>query len=535
MDLYEARYRGGILAFNNWRFLKISGSDCDTYIQNHVTNDISSCEVNSAQLNSRLDRGGKVQSYFYVGKKEGYYLLIVPEVMAETTISELEKFIIMEDVSISALETSQVYFSISSDFLNLSVEDKKEDNKFLFLNYLGEEGFLFWGERYTKTFFRSKKLVPKSIENQMRVLSGWSGLEKEQVCGKIINENILNELAISYSKGCFLGQETVSKIQNNRGASYYPVIIRADKGKLSGDIKSYQNQSFKVSNRKAGTFISNTTLENDVLLLVSLYREFRIEGRHIKILFDDGFSLEGKVSFLPFFKDKSLKEKADKAYYKGLHFFQNGDDESALENLKVCINLFSSHADALESIGVILGRQGHYKQAIDYMDRLLEIDKDSVMAHTNKSLYFMKMGKIEEAEEEKSQAAVKSFAFYGREAKKKKEKEELEKQVSESLKKKEDMFLQVLALDEDDVLANFGLGETYLKKNELQKALMHLQKVLNLNSNHSMAYLVLGKVYEGLGRLKEAGEVYTRGVDVASKKGEMKPANEMQARLSKIL
>ncbi|MEC8624644.1 MAG: hypothetical protein VXY34_07490, partial [Bdellovibrionota bacterium] len=101
MDLYEARYRGGILAFNNWRFLKISGSDCDKYIQNHVTNDISSCEVNSAQLNSRLDRGGKVQSYFYVGKKEGYYLLIVPEVMAETTISELEKFIIMEDVSIS--------------------------------------------------------------------------------------------------------------------------------------------------------------------------------------------------------------------------------------------------------------------------------------------------------------------------------------------------------------------------------------------------------------------------------------------------
>ena len=27
----------------------------------------------------------------------------------------------------------------------------------------------------------------------MRGLSGWSGLEKEQVCGKIINENILNE------------------------------------------------------------------------------------------------------------------------------------------------------------------------------------------------------------------------------------------------------------------------------------------------------------------------------------------------------
>ena len=121
MDLYEVRYRGGILAFNNWRFLKVSGSDCDTYIQNHVTNDISCCEVNFAQLNSRLDRSGKVQSYFYVGKKEDYYLLIVPEVMADTTLSELEKFVIMEDVRISILETSQVFFSISSDLLNLSI------------------------------------------------------------------------------------------------------------------------------------------------------------------------------------------------------------------------------------------------------------------------------------------------------------------------------------------------------------------------------------------------------------------------------
>ena len=168
------------------------------------------------------------------------------------------------------------------------------------------------------------------------------------------------------------------------------------------------------------------------------------------------------------------------------------------------------------------------------MDKLLEIDKDSIMAHTNKSLYYMKLGKIEEAEEEKSNAAVKSFAYYGREAKKKKDEENIQKEEAENLKKKEEMFLQVLSIDENDVLANFGLGETYLKKNQLKKALTHLKKVLTLNSKHSMAYLVLGKVYEGLGQIKEAGEVYAQGVEVASKKGEMKPANEMQARLSKI-
>ncbi|MBG07583.1 MAG: hypothetical protein CME68_02425 [Halobacteriovoraceae bacterium] len=534
MKLYEARYRGGILALNNWRLFKVSGSDCDAYIQNHVTNDLSCCKINFAQLNARLDRVGKVQSYFYVGKKEDFYIIIVPEDMAESTLKELEKFIIMEDVSISAMETPQVYFSISSKESEISAEDQKKDNNFLFVDYYGEEGVLFWGEFYTKLFFKFKELIPSSVDSQMKVISGWAGLERSLVCGKIINETILNELAISYSKGCFLGQETVSKIQNNRGASYYPVIVKVHNKNLLSDIQIYKNKNFNVSDRKAGILISSTTFEEDTLILVNLYREFRIEGRQIKIIFSDGFCLEGVVTFLPFFKDKSLKDKADAIYFKGLQLFQVGKEESALEKLKTCLDLFPLHADALESIGVIFGRQGHYEKAINYMDRLLEIDKDSVMAHTNKSLYFMKLGKIEEAEEEKSQAAVKSFAYYGREAKKKKEKEDIEKQELENLKKKEDMFLQVLSIDENDVLANFGLGETYFKKKQLQKALTHLKKVLSINSGHSMAYLVLGKVYEGLGQLKEAEDIYVQGVEVASKKGEMKPANEMQARLSKI-
>ena len=534
MTLYEARYGRGILPLNNWKFFKVSGSDSETYIQNHVTNDVSFCSANYAQMNARLDRGGKVQSFFYVGKKEDYFLIIVPESMAEGTLNELEKFIIMEDVNISILETSEAYFSISGTISDVPVENKKEENNFLFLDYYGEEGILFWGDFYTNLFLKSKEVIPKSVEAQMKVISGWSGLERDFVFGKIINETILNELAISYSKGCFLGQETVSKIQNNRGGSHYPVLIKISSNDLSNDIEPYRGQKFNVLNRKAGSFISSTVYEDDTLILVSLYREFRIEGRDIKISFDDGFTLQGKVAFLPFFKDKTIRKKAETAYLKGLQLFKIGDEKKALENLETCISLYPLHSDALESIGVIFGRQGYYEKAISYMDKLLEIDKDSIMAHTNKSLYYMKLGKIEEAEEEKSNAAVKSFAYYGREAKKKKDEENIQKEEAENLKKKEEMFLQVLSIDENDVLANFGLGETYLKKNQLKKALTHLKKVLTLNSKHSMAYLVLGKVYEGLGQIKEAGEVYAQGVEVASKKGEMKPANEMQARLSKI-
>ena len=39
---------------------------------------------------------------------------------------------------------------------------------------------------------------------------------------QIINETFLNKSAISYDKGCFLGQETAAKIETRRGAARLP-------------------------------------------------------------------------------------------------------------------------------------------------------------------------------------------------------------------------------------------------------------------------------------------------------------------------
>jgi tetratricopeptide (TPR) repeat protein len=46
----------------------------------------------------------------------------------------------------------------------------------------------------------------------------------------------------------------------------------------------------------------------------------------------------------------------------------------------------------------MLGRIERFEEAITWMDKLLSVNPQSVMAHTNKSLFLMKLGKIEEAE-----------------------------------------------------------------------------------------------------------------------------------------
>ena len=175
-----------------------------------------------------------------------------------------------------------------------------------------------------------------------------------------------------------------------------------------------------------------------------------------------------------------------------------------------------------------------FNEAIDVMDQLLKVDEHSVMAHTNKSLFYMKIGEIEKAEEEKSLATVANFQRLGEEAKVKKQLAEEEEKKLAEMKRRESMFLQVIDMDEKDAIANYGMADIYFFRKEYEKSYSHLKTVLDENEKYSTAYALLGKVCEELGKVSEAEEIYEKGISVASNQGDMMPANEMQSRLNQL-
>src|SRR5690606_5012874 len=150
----------------------------------------------------------------------------------------------------------------------------------------------------------------------------------------------------------------------------------------------------------------------------------------------------------------------------------------AEEYFRQAIDLSPEFADAYEALGVMLGRQNRFEEAILLMDELTKIDSSSVLAHTNKSLYLMKLGKIEEAEQEKSLATVKSFQKFGTEAKLKEQMDEERKKQEQEWEKREKMFSQVLEIDAEDTLANYGLGSISVERKQWDRAIAHLEKVL---------------------------------------------------------
>ncbi|MEC7274720.1 MAG: tetratricopeptide repeat protein [Bdellovibrionota bacterium] len=219
-------------------------------------------------------------------------------------------------------------------------------------------------------------------------------------------------------------------------------------------------------------------------------------------------------------------------YEKAVNLFQSDNEEEAINLLKAVVKLSPDYEDAYEAIGVILGRQEKFQEGIEFMDKVLEANPDSVMAHTNKSLFYMRLGKIEEAEEEKAQATVKSFSQYGKEAQQKKAKEEQRKAEEAEIERRFDMFKQVLEIDPDDNLANYGLADIYFQRGEAEKSIPLLEKVISVDKNYSVAYLLLGKVFLNTENKDKAREVFKRGIEIASAQGDLMPANEMQAKLS---
>lgn len=146
----------------------------------------------------------------------------------------------------------------------------------------------------------------------------------------------------------------------------------------------------------------------------------------------------------------------------------------------------------------------------------------------------MKLGRIEEAEEEKAQATVKSFSQFGKEAQTKREQEEKKIAEEAELDRRMGMFKEVLGIDPEDELANYGLADVYYHKGQYQDSIPLLEKVLIVNEKYSVAYLLLGKAYLKEGELSKAKNIFEKGIVVASSQGDLMPANEMQSKLLEI-
>jgi tetratricopeptide (TPR) repeat protein len=457
----------------DYQTYKVLGADALDYIHGQSTNDIKSLKDGQAIVNCLLNIKSEIESFFiFIRESESSIELLVPITNCEKFEKRFDQFLIMEEVELSKIE-KKYYLNTNSD---IGIE----------LNYSSED--------FTLSEYSQGPELKKEILACIFLFPFWDVTIFEE---DMLTDTYLVESATNFDKGCYLGQETVSKIYNNRGPAKFPVLIESDKAIKGSLVSTQYNEKF--------------------FSLMKLKREERVEGK----IYENGV-----IHILPFF-DFSKQAKSLELYNEGIDLF-NKDESTNAKNLLIdSIKLNPHFADAYEVLGVIFGRENAFEEAIQCMKELLEVDENSIMAHTNLSLFYMKQGKIEEAEVHKDKATVKTFESFGEVADQK-------RIMEEDLARREKMFLEVLEIDEDDTLANSGIAEILLSKEKYGQAVEKFEKVLNSDKKYSVAYLGLSKALIGEGNKSKAKEILIKGIDIASSNGDLMPANEMQAMLNKL-
>jgi len=541
---------------------EVYGNDAQRFLQAQTTSDVNSLQPMQGQASALLDRKAHVKAYFSLYRKHDSYRILSTAVQVEDILAHLDTFRFADKVEFLDLSHSGKFiglFGLHSRKLLMSMVTKPkginifahdlidasifDQHVHIFRAPLASEEVFFiwvtnenWDEVTAKLIAQAKVLNLRELSHdelkEARIEAGIPlfGIDFDE--SNLIVELGLEDRAVSYTKGCFQGQEVLARVKaHGTPAKQLTGLTFAEN--ITGSFPL--GSKLIVGGQEVATIYSNCYCRklSRVLALAFVKKEARTVDTILKGTIDDK-EVEAKVTILPFVEPKDAHLRAVALYEKGLALFAKEEANSAIDLLKEAIVLDPAFEDAYEALGVILSKSEQLDEAIEWMERLSALNPDSVMAHANLSVFYLEKGDKDKAEEEKALSMSIRMRLAARDAMKaKKEKEDEGKIAAETLERL-NMFNQVLEIDPEDLLANYGAGSCYNLLKKYDKAITYLQKAIAIKATHTQAYLELGKAYESLGQKEQAMTAWQKGIEIASQKGDMTPLKEMQGLLAML-
>lgn len=564
----QIRDAAGLWIVTDLSFIRFTGPDAATWLQSQTSNDVLKIEDGAGHANAHLDRKGHVIAPFTLHRMDDEYWCLTETSCAARLVESLDAHLFIEDAQIydssADVDLIAVQGNRASMFLARVIDDDSPAPEILpaalgiaplsIQGYdvfairrssIGGDGYVLMteagnGQGLYDTLLECQACVApvSGAAEAVELLRIEAGVPKYGVDYDESNrlpETTLDRDAVSFDKGCYVGQEVIAKLKT------YSSVKRALMGLVfdgTDDVPAPGN-AIMADGKDVGRVTSaapETTIGKPIALAY-LDRDHRAPGSALSFETNDGVRWTATVRVLPIVEPADPFERARALYDEALVRFDadaDDTDATAIELLEEAVVLDPTYEDAYESLGVILHRHGRTDEAIAFMQILARMNPDCLMAHTNLSVFYVAKGMIDEAEEEKARAAVLQMkqASDARKAEDiaRQERERLEQEARERI----DMFKEVLEIDPDDSLATFGLGQSYMQLQQYEEAVPHLERATKVQKDYSAAYLNLGKCLEFLKRNDEAAAAYKAGIEAANRKGDLMPLREMERRLSAL-
>jgi folate-binding protein YgfZ len=250
----------GVLDLSFRGRLCVVGADAQRFLNGQVTNNVKDLRIGEGCYAALVSAKGKIQSDLNIYRLENEMLLDFEPGFSELVTQRLEKFVIAEDVQV--MVASQDYGLLSVQGLKVAEVVGVLSTKAMSVTKLAEPAL---GEVYVANLPRlrsqgSDLFVPAAAmqEAAARLLAwggrlcGWQALETARIeaglprFGADMDETnlapeALDTRAISYSKGCYIGQEVIARVRT------YGQVAKSLRGlRLGGDGKEAPARGTKL-------------------------------------------------------------------------------------------------------------------------------------------------------------------------------------------------------------------------------------------------------------------------------------------------
>lgn len=206
---------------SNRTILRVSGNDALRYINGQISQDVALASEDKAVYSIVAGFKGKIQGDFYLRIFEGTLLIDTSASQSESLLLRLDKYLIADDAEIEDVSDLYKLYHIIGDTSSELTEINAQSWE---CNRYGVKG-----KDYLLT--QSQNLPLETDQNE------WERLRisnKIPSWGNELTENILppeagiENRAISYTKGCYTGQEVISRMKSAGKTNRYLVGFKFD-------------------------------------------------------------------------------------------------------------------------------------------------------------------------------------------------------------------------------------------------------------------------------------------------------------------
>lgn len=301
--------------------LCFSGPDTEEFLHRMLSNRVQELDPGEGAYNTFLTRQGKFISDMYLYKFESSVVASVAPGMAGILAEEIDRFIIMDQVGVANETENSFCFGLfgpsSREIIikaNMGDPSPEEHGHTTSGNMMiarelwtGEDGYLLLGPRdEAESVWRvltesgAKPAGVATLES-LTLEAGVPLFGKDMTSAVNPMQAGLEEKAIDFDKGCYIGQEVIAKIK------YLGQVNRGLVGlKIGGEITPEAGAAVYSDEKNIGSITRSAYCPTtDAILAFSYLPRTQMEpGTHVKVDCPGGAS-EATVESLPFYRRES--------------------------------------------------------------------------------------------------------------------------------------------------------------------------------------------------------------------------------------